>query len=314
MKPFQKILYLAGSTPADAEAWACVVERAASWGATLTLLEVTQPLTVYDAWLELPISARDLEARVREQRDASLRALQEHAARHGVASEVIHTRGKPHIEVIRAVIRGGYDLVAKQADTTKPGLFTRGAELALQRKCPCPVWLLKPTPQTRHARVVAAVDLQPDDAEQTALNRKIVEMAVLMAEFDKFELDVVNTWELPGEAAMRTLADIPEATIEKFARDVEQLRYRWMNEFLEPFRQRYSPCAGRVVRGAPEEVLLKLDSSEPVGLLVMGTQARTGIPGFLIGNTAEFVLGHVDCAVMTVKPDGFVSPVLSTNR
>ena len=37
--------------------------------------------------------------------------------------------------------------------------------------------------------------------------------------------------------------------------------------------------------------------------------ARTGIPGLLIGNIAEKVLGQVECAVLAIKPDGFVSPV-----
>ena len=41
----------------------------------------------------------------------------------------------------------------------------------------------------------------------------------------------------------------------------------------------------------------------------MGTVARTGIPGLLIGNTAETILQRVDCSVLAVKPDGFVSPV-----
>jgi len=31
--------------------------------------------------------------------------------------------------------------------------------------------------------------------------------------------------------------------------------------------------------------------------------------GHLIGNTAEKILHQVDCSVLTVKPDGFVSPV-----
>jgi nucleotide-binding universal stress UspA family protein len=41
----------------------------------------------------------------------------------------------------------------------------------------------------------------------------------------------------------------------------------------------------------------------------MGTVCRTGIPGLIIGNTAERVLDVVDCSVLTVKPEGFVSPV-----
>jgi nucleotide-binding universal stress UspA family protein len=45
-----------------------------------------------------------------------------------------------------------------------------------------------------------------------------------------------------------------------------------------------------------------------VELVVMGTVARAGIAGFLIGNTAERVLGKLPCSVLA-KPDGFVCPV-----
>jgi len=41
----------------------------------------------------------------------------------------------------------------------------------------------------------------------------------------------------------------------------------------------------------------------------MGTLSRTGISGLLIGNTAEKVLRQVDCSVLIVKPDGFITPV-----
>jgi universal stress protein E len=44
--------------------------------------------------------------------------------------------------------------------------------------------------------------------------------------------------------------------------------------------------------------------------LVMGTMSRGGIPGLLIGNTAEKVLYRANCSVLTLKPDGFKSPVL----
>lgn len=44
-------------------------------------------------------------------------------------------------------------------------------------------------------------------------------------------------------------------------------------------------------------------------LVVMGTAARTGIPGFIMGNTAETILNRPDCSVLAVKPPGFVTPV-----
>jgi nucleotide-binding universal stress UspA family protein len=44
-------------------------------------------------------------------------------------------------------------------------------------------------------------------------------------------------------------------------------------------------------------------------LIVMGTVARTGIPGFIMGNTAEAILNQIDCSVLAIKPPGFVTPV-----
>ena len=44
-------------------------------------------------------------------------------------------------------------------------------------------------------------------------------------------------------------------------------------------------------------------------LVVLGSVSRGGIAGLLIGNTAEKVLERVECSVLTVKPDGFKTPV-----
>jgi nucleotide-binding universal stress UspA family protein len=41
----------------------------------------------------------------------------------------------------------------------------------------------------------------------------------------------------------------------------------------------------------------------------MGTVARGGIAGLLVGNTAERVLKRLSCAVLALKPEGSVSPV-----
>ena len=46
-----------------------------------------------------------------------------------------------------------------------------------------------------------------------------------------------------------------------------------------------------------------------IDLIVMGTLARSGIKGFLIGNTAEKIVSEIHCSVLAVKPDGFVSPI-----
>ena len=64
-----------------------------------------------------------------------------------------------------------------------------------------------------------------------------------------------------------------------------------------------------LLEGETVAVLKRFLDDYHVDVLVMGSIARSGIPGLLIGNMAEKVLQTVKCTVLVVKPDGFVSPV-----
>ena len=61
--------------------------------------------------------------------------------------------------------------------------------------------------------------------------------------------------------------------------------------------------------GMSEAVVKQAITELNVDVLVMGSVARSGIPGLLIGNKAEKLLTTINCTVLTIKPDGFVSPV-----
>ena len=65
-----------------------------------------------------------------------------------------------------------------------------------------------------------------------------------------------------------------------------------------------------LIEGDPDDCIPELAMEQGIDLLVMGSVCRTGIAGFLIGNTAEEVLNQVDCSVLTLKPEGFVTPVI----
>ena len=41
----------------------------------------------------------------------------------------------------------------------------------------------------------------------------------------------------------------------------------------------------------------------------MGTTARSEQEGVLVGDSAESILGQVECSVLAVKPAGFKSPI-----
>ena len=52
-----------------------------------------------------------------------------------------------------------------------------------------------------------------------------------------------------------------------------------------------------------------LAAKERIDLIIIGTVCRRGLAGLIIGNTAEDVLQHVNCSVLALKPEGFVSPI-----
>jgi universal stress protein E len=64
-----------------------------------------------------------------------------------------------------------------------------------------------------------------------------------------------------------------------------------------------------LLKGEPGHLTPELAAKMEVGLIVVGTVSRAGVAGLLIGNTAEKILRQADCSVLTVKPDGFVTPV-----
>jgi nucleotide-binding universal stress UspA family protein len=67
-----------------------------------------------------------------------------------------------------------------------------------------------------------------------------------------------------------------------------------------------------LVEGEPERAISHFVDRNGVDLVVMGTVARSGIPGVVMGNTAERVLQRLHGSVLAVKPPGFVSPVERT--
>ena len=63
-----------------------------------------------------------------------------------------------------------------------------------------------------------------------------------------------------------------------------------------------------LLQGSPRKEIPALAEEIKADLVVMGTVARTGIPGFFMGNTAETILNKLDCSALAVKPSGFITP------
>jgi len=212
--------------------------------------------------------------------------------------------GNPALKIIEQVLAVGHDLVVVTSDEDDEDHATIKR---LLRKCPCPVWVIRPT-RAKTQRVLAAVNPDPDEAE---LNRIILELAASVASFYGGELHVVHAWELYGEATMRSSAFLhtPTEEIEALLAEERSGHREALDALLAGSELQGQPWEIHLHKGPAAEIVHEVVAKQRINLLVMGTVARTGVTGLVIGNTAETVLDDVRCSVIAIKPPGFVSPV-----
>jgi nucleotide-binding universal stress UspA family protein len=318
MKRFKHILYVAEVSVAQEVAVARAVSLAQNNQAHLTVIDVVREVT---AGIGMPpggpISA-DLTAAKVAQRRQELEALLG-PYRGQVHADIEVLVGRKFLEVIRAVLRTGHDLVIKPAEN--PGWIDRlfgSDDMHLLRKCPCPVWLMRPEEKTNYDCILAAVGMDPDgqDSEEQALNQAILQLAGSLALSDFAQLHLVHVWDAPEAGFASLWADNAEAAEINFTQSVHAHHKRKIEGLTRELRQHigdeaYAYLSPRVhmPRGRAETEVPALARKLNADLVVMGTVARTGIPGLIIGNTAEAVLDQLERSVLAIKPPGFVSPV-----
>ena len=217
--------------------------------------------------------------------------------------------GSPSLSIIEQVLSAGHDLVVVTTDEDDQDKATINR---LLRKCPCPVWVIRPS-RARIQRVLAAVNPDPSEAE---LNRTIIELAASMSKMYGGELHVAHAWELYGEATMRHSAFVhtPVAELTTLLDDEEAGHRAALQDLLNAAGLADEPWQIHLHKGSAAHIVPAVVARQRINLLIMGTVARTGVSGLIIGNTAESVLDQVRCSVIAVKPPGFVTPVQLTSR
>ncbi len=279
-------------------------------------------LTIVDVLEELPqtmkyylkiVSAQELEKIVAEERVTEIQTLIKSIETKKRLKPIVKTLiGKPHVEIIKEVLRNKHELVMKTPEGkggTKEALFG-SIDINLMRKCPCPVWMVKPSKSKKYSRILAAVDLASYDEVSDKLNYFIMELAASISQLEKSELHVVHCWQLYAEKYLRSPHfHKTENAMAKLLLDARNFHKERLDELLNKFPLDKLKHKIHLIKGDPAVLIPEVAKKEKIDLIVMGTVCRTGLPGFIIGNTAESILYQVDCSILTVKPYGFISPI-----
>ena len=319
MKRFKNILLAINSNAKPDPAFNRAVTLATHNQAKLTVIEVLEDFANFHHLLSR-IHTNEIMKNVVQERTMVLEEMTASVGQE-IEVEIKVVCGKTFLEIIRAVLQNQHDLVIKTAEENynlKTMIFG-SMDMHLLRKCPCPVWIIKPEDGRKYLRILAAVDIQPspDDSKMDSLNDQISEISMSLAFSELSELFIVHAWLVFGESIARSSwskyqrdevvswiaaqkEDIKERQ-KQFKEKIDQLLGEKGKDYLRP-----EIC---LVEGDATEVIPQVAEEKKADLVIMGTVGRTGLPGFFMGNTAESILSRLNCSVLAIKPEGFISTV-----
>lgn len=275
--------------------------------AKLTLVDVVPEFSWTVRW-SLP-DHEEVRQTIGRDKEQKLRTEVQLLRETGVEADFRVLWGKTSVEIIREVMRGQHDLVlrvAKGHESRDRGFFGATGRRLL-RECPCAVWLIPAVATLGFNHVLACIDPSTEHPLDVELNEKVLEIATGVSQPHNGELSIIHVWSIDSEQLIQH-----RMAPDKFAAMVSQQR-TGIKDRLDRFLR-----AAGVDADADHVYLIKSDAGyaipqfvreKNVDLVVMGTVARSGLTGMVIGNTAERILDDLQCSVLALKPDSFVSPI-----
>jgi nucleotide-binding universal stress UspA family protein len=270
-------------------------------GASITLAETIEgiPPGIRE---QLP-HGWDVPQLVRTRKQAVLKRAAARVRRSGVTPKTVLLDGAPADALVREVERGEYDLLVVGAPGAGMIDSTLTTPARLVRDCPRPVLLARPPRRRRRPRVLVAVDTSAlRDRWVDALTAKLIESALWFAEQIGGEVHVLHVWLSYGDGPMRR-AGVSPAALREYHEVAQKEVLDELEKVIAPFRDRIAPSGVHVAMGDPRKMISAFAAEKRVDLIVIGTVARSGIAGRILGNTAEVLLGKLPCSMVVIRPD-----------
>ncbi|WP_226686534.1 universal stress protein [Stutzerimonas stutzeri] len=203
-----------------------------------------------------------------------------------------------HQTIINVQQAEGCGLVVKQHVPDNPlkrALLTP-EDWKLLRYCPSPVLMVKTDKPWTGGNILAAVDVGNADLEHRTLHATIINHGYEIASLADGKLHVISA----HPSAMLSAADPAfqlKETIEARYRDACK---QFQEEFQIPDTQLH------VEEGPADALIPRVCHQLKAVVTVIGTVARTGFSGALMGNTAEVVLDTLESDVLVLKPNDII--------
>jgi universal stress protein E len=305
---FKRILVADDFTPHGSAALQAAAELAKVFSAELDVANVVT--NVVDAIATMPTEARwDFVAGDIDKFQSGLMHDAQEKLREAIKpfeSQGIHCRtrtllGAAYLQIIHAVQEASYDLVVTgtRGGSSLRRLVVGSTAQRLVRHCPAPVWVTRDRAWVSLRSILAAIDF-------SEVSEEVLRVAASVAVKTQAKLEVLHVIEAGHEIEAAAAAqDKPALSTERIDRDIREQVHEFVNRTIGSIL----PGGVNVEWGDAWDETSKVAERHESGLIVVGTVGRSGIPGILLGNTAEKVLYASPCSVLAVKPSSFVCTI-----
>jgi len=199
-----------------------------------------------------------------------------------------------HQTIVEVQQAEGCGLVVKQhfPDSALKKALLTPEDWKLLRQCPSPVLLVKTAGSWKDKVILAAIDVGNTDLEHRHLHNTIIDHGYDIATMAKARLHVISAHPSPMLSSADPTFQLSETI---------QARYR---EQCKSFQAEFDIDDDHLhIEEGPADVLIPFMVHKlQAAVTVIGTVARSGLSGVLIGNTAEVVLDSVESDVLVLKP------------
>jgi len=211
-----------------------------------------------------------------------------------------------HDTIIGVQQAEGCALVIKQhrAEQGLKSALLTPLDWKLLRDCPSAVLMVKTDRSWRGANILAAIDVGNPDPDHWHLHTNIIDHSYDIAQLAKGTLHVISAHPSPTLTAADPLLQRLESI---------QSHYR---EKCQAFQQEFDIDDEHLhIAEGPADILIPYMAHKlEAAVTVIGTVARTGLTGALIGNTAEAVLDSLESDILVLKTDEIIDYLVGVLR
>jgi universal stress protein E len=162
------------------------------------------------------------------------------------------------------------------------------------RNSDVPVWLVNSNHKTSFSNILCPVDFSEP-------SRRALYNAILLARKFKSALSILTVYEPLVYVSKRLNIDLEAENAIRLKRVKNEMK-TFIKEFdLDGVDHKIEVKSGKV-----DEKILKAIKKQHIGLLIMGTNGRTGLSRFFMGSVTEKVIREMPCSFITIKKSDII--------